>query len=71
MIDVAWVPDALGAKIGTPVSIWYRDLTIQVQRPNYTLVQKKRDFTCSFLALTYWFNLNLKKAELFKYTHQI
>ena len=39
-------------------------------RPIYTIVQKKRDsYTCSFLALTYWFNLNLmsilKKFSLF------
>ena len=37
---------------------------------NYTLVQKKCDsFTCSVLALTYWFHLNLigifKKFRLF------
>ena len=29
-----------------------------------TLVQKKCDsFTCSFLALTYWFNLNLRSVR--------
>ena len=48
---------------------------IKTDRHNkYTLVQKKRDqFTFSFLALTYWFNLNLRniliKSRFFQQNH--